>query len=178
MRYQKGVLCLYAVVLFLAAFADSAPGETLLRLDGETLTGNRIILPDDARGKTALLVISFSKKGGEAARAWEERFKQDFGTDQRYVIYPIAVLEDAPRFIRGVIQSGIRRGTPVEEQDRFVIVVRGEADLKRFVGYSGPDDAYALLIDSRGEVRWRGHGTLREQDYAALRDAAKPLAPQ
>jgi hypothetical protein len=178
MRYQKRILCLYAVVLFLAAFVGSASGETLLRLDGESLTGKRIILPDDAHGKIALLVISFSKNGGQAARAWEERFKKDFGTDPRYVIHPIAVLEDAPRFIRGLIQSGIRRGIPAEEQDRFVIVVRGEADLKRFVGYSGPDDAYALLIDSRGEVRWQGHGTLREQDYAALRDAAKQLAPQ
>jgi len=46
-----------------------------------------------------------------------------------------------------------------EEQDSFVVVVRGEADLKRFAVYSGPDQACALLIDSRGEVRWRGHGS-------------------
>jgi hypothetical protein len=50
---------------------------------------------------------------------------------------PVAVLEDVPGFIRGMVTSGIRRGIPPAEQDRFVTLFRGEADLKRFVAYSG-----------------------------------------
>jgi hypothetical protein len=145
-------------------------------MEGETLSGKRIILPDDARGKIALLSIGFSKKSGEATRAWGDHFKKDFGADPRYAVYPVAVLEEAPRFVRGMILGGMRRGTPASEQDRFVILFQGEADWKRFVSYSGPDEAYLLLIDAKGEIRWRGHGLFRAADYAALADAAKKLA--
>ena len=59
-----------------------------------------------------------------------------------------------------------------------MILFQSETELKRFVTFSSPDDAYLLLLDANGEVKWRGHGLFREEDYSALRDAAKKLAPQ
>jgi ATP10 protein len=163
-------------ILSLAAFVVSAHSESLPRLEGETLSGKQIVLPDDAHGKIALLVIGFTKKGGQATDAWGKRFKKDFGTDQRYVVYPVAVLEEVPRFIRGIVTSGMRRGVAPGEQDRFVTLFQGEAGLKHFVAYSTPDEPYLLLLDADGKVQWHGHGLFREQDYPALRDAAKQLA--
>jgi len=167
-----------AVLLVVASIVAVAPGEALLRLEGQSLSGKPVVLPDDAHGKIALLVIGFSKKGGRATDAWGQRFKKDFGADQRYVVYPVAELEDAPRLLRGMITGSIRRGTPPAEQDRFLILFQSETELKRFVTFSAPDDAYLLLLDANGEVKWRGHGLFREEDYSGLRDAAKKLAPQ
>jgi hypothetical protein len=164
-------------VFFVAALSGFSRAETLPRVEGESLSGKRVVLPDDTHGKIAFLVIGFSKKGGDASGLWERRLKQDFGSDQAYVIHPIAVLEDAPRFIRGMIKAGIRRSTPPAEQDRFVILVHGEQTLKQFAGFSGPDDAYLLLVDANGEVRWKGHGLFREEEYPVLREAARKLAP-
>lgn len=166
------------LVILLASIMAVAHGETLLRLEGQSLSGKPIVLPDDAHGKIALLVIGFTKKGGHATGAWGQRFRKDFGGDQRFVVYPVAELEDAPRLLRGMITSSMRRGTPPAEQDRFVTLFQSQAELKRFVAFSSPDDAYLLLLDANGEVRWRGHGLFREEDYSALRDAAKKLAPQ
>jgi hypothetical protein len=165
-------------ILSVAAFAMSARSETLPRLEGDSLSGKDVVLPNDAHGKIALLVIGFTKKSSHATQAWEQRFKKDFGNDQRYVIYPVAVLEDVPGFIRGMVTSSIRRGIPPGEQDRFVTLFQGEADLKRFVTYAGPDEAYLLLLDAKGDVQWHGHGLFGEQDYAPLHDAAKQLALQ
>ncbi len=162
----------------LVALAICAQCETLLRMEGETLSNRPISLPDDAHGKIALLVIGFSRKGGDATGAWRLRFKKDFGADPRYAVYPIAVLEDAPRLVRGMIKSGMRENTPKDEQDNFVILVHGEKDLKRVVEYSAPDDAYLLLIDRDGQIRWRGHGLFREDAYMPLRDAASKLGSQ
>lgn len=176
MKPRSTFLFCRVAVLSLASFAAIAQSQTLPRLEGETLSGKRIVIPDDARGQTALMVIGFTKKSSQATQAWGQRFKKDFGNDQRYVVYPVAVVEDVPGFIRGMVTSSIRRGIPPAERDRFVTLFRGEADLKRFVAYSGPDEAYLLLLDTKGRVQWRGHGLFREQDYAALRDAAKQLA--
>ena len=173
MRHRNTFQFHRVAVLSLAAVVASAQGETLLHLVGQTLSGRQIVLPDNAHGQIALLVIGFTKKSSQATRTWGERFKKDFGNDQRYVVYQVALLEDVPRFIRGMVTSGIRRDTPPAEQDHFVTLFNGETDLKRFVAYSGPDEAYLLLLDAKGEVRWRGHGLFREQDYAALQEAMK-----
>jgi hypothetical protein len=175
---HRSIFRFYRVVaLSLAILVASAQGEMLPRLEGRSLSGKQIVLPDDAYGKIALLVIGFTKKSSQANRAWGQRFKKDFGNDG-YVVYPVAVLEDVPEFIRGLVTSGIRRGVPPEDQVYFLTLFHGEADLKRFVAFSAPDEAYLLLLDARGEVRWRGHGLFREQDYAILVDAAKRLSPR
>jgi hypothetical protein len=176
MRHRSALRFCRLAILSVAAFALSARSETLPRLAGESLSGKEVVLPNDAHGKIALLVIGFTKKSSHATQAWEQRFKKDFGNDQRYVVYPVAVLEDVPRFIRGMVTRSIRRGTPPGEQDRFVTLFQGEADLKRFMSYAVPDEAYLLLLDAKGEVQWHGHGLFGEQDYAALHDAAKQLA--
>jgi len=169
-------LCLAAVVLM--AQSASAPAAALPRLEGETLSGKKILLPDDTHGKIALLAIGFSRKGGDATRAWSERFRKDFGADPRLAVYPVAELEGAPRFVRGMIVGSMRKGTLTADRERFVTLFQGSEDLKRFVGFSAGDDAYLLLLDDKGTVRWRGHGVFREQDYAALQTAAKGLAAQ
>jgi hypothetical protein len=178
MRHRDTSRFCRVAILSLAALVLSAQSETFPRLKGATLSDKQIVLPDDAHGKIALLVIGFTRKSSQATRAWGQRFNKDFGNDQRYVRYQVAVLEDVPKLIRGMVTSGIRRDIPAGEQEHFVIVVNGEADLKRFMAYSVPDEAYLLLLDAKGAVQWRGHGLFREQDYAALRDAAQQLAQQ
>ena len=54
-----------------------------------------------------LFTIGFTKKSSHATQAWGQRFKKDFGNDQKYVVYPVAMLEDVPGFIRGVQGSSI-----------------------------------------------------------------------
>jgi len=148
------------------------------RVEGETLSGKKILLPDDARGKIALLAIGFSRKGGNATRAWSDRFKNEFGADPRFAVYPLAELEGAPRFVRGMIVGSMRKGTPTADRDRFVTLFQGTEELKRFVGFSTSDEAYLLLLDANGTVQWRGHGLFGEEDYLALQTAARKLAAQ
>jgi ATP10 protein len=171
-----------ATLAFAASAGASAQNvganAALPRLDGETLSGKKSVLPDDAHGKIALLAIGFSRKGGDAARAWSNRFKKDFGVDPRFAVYPVAELEGAPRFVRGMIVGSMRQGTPTADRDRFVTLFQGTEELKRLVGFSTSDEAYLLLLDVNGTVRWRGHGVFRQEDYSALLTAAKKLAAQ
>ncbi len=90
----------------------------------------------------------------------------------------MAELEAAPRFVRGLITGGMRRSTPPEEQDRFVLLFQGEAVWKKFMGFATTDEVYMVLLDANGGVKWRGHGVLSEEEYALLREAAKQLAAE
>ena len=77
-----------------------------------------------------------------------------------------------------MIVGSMRRGTPAAERNRFVTVFQGTEELKRFVGFSTSDEAYLLLLDANGTVRWRGHGVFGQEDYSAFQTAAKKLAAQ
>jgi len=166
------------LVLVASAVANAQSTVVLPRLEGEALSGKKIVLPEDAHGKIALLAVGFSKKGGDATRVWSDHFKKDFGTDPRFAVYPVAELEGAPRFVRGMIVGSMRKGTPATDRDRFLTLFQGTVELKRFVGFSTSDEAYLLLLDANGIVQWRGHGVFREQDYPALQTAAQKLAAQ
>jgi len=78
--------------------------------------------------------------------------------------------------VRGMIKGGMRRGTPPNEQDQFVLLFQGSADWKKFVGFATSDEAYLLLLNANGDVKWRGHGVLSEAGYTPLGEAAKKLA--
>jgi len=167
------------IALFvLGSLLVRAQCQTLPHMEGETLSGKPIMLPDAARGKVALLAIGFSKKGGDKVGEWTKRFARDFGKNPAYAVYPVAELEDAPRLVRGMIKGGMRRGTPPDEQDHFVLLFQGEADWKKFLSFATADEAYLLLLDLNGDVKWRGHGVFSEEGYAPLREAAKQLAPK
>jgi hypothetical protein len=77
-------------------------------------------------------------------------------------VWSVAVLEDAPRLVRGMIVHGVKSGTPKEEYDRFVVVVKGEKELKDAAGFEKPDDAYLMVVDGKGAIRWRFHGPVTD----------------
>jgi hypothetical protein len=77
-----------------------------------------------------------------------------------------------------MIAGSMRKGTPTAGREHFVTLFQDTEKLKRFVGFSGSDDAYLLLLDDNGTVQWRGQGVFREEDYSGLHTAAKKLTAQ
>jgi len=50
----------------------------------------------------------------------------------------------------------MKGSTPAARQDHFLVVAKGETELKKAAAFSESDDAYVLLLDGIGETRWRG----------------------
>ena len=67
-----GILVGMRLILFgmLALVGPLPVGTPWPLTEAETLTGGKIRLPDAAKGKYALVVITFSKDAGEASKAW------------------------------------------------------------------------------------------------------------
>jgi hypothetical protein len=67
----------------------------------------------------------------------------------------------------------MRSGTPVEFHDRVIAVYKGTGDWKERLAYSSEreDDAYLIVLDRDGVVRWLHHGGFdqsRADDLQAL----------
>jgi hypothetical protein len=141
----------------LAFWASLLQGQQLiLAIEGETLSGNKVSLPVATGGHAALLIIGFTHGSQNQAKAWSLRVRD------RFPVWSVAVLEDIPRLVRGMVARSIKSGTPKELYDRFVLVYRGEKQLKQAAGFDRPDDAYVLVIDSAGAIRWSFHGPVTD----------------
>ena len=146
------------------------------RFEGETLSGKQVVMPQAQRGRFALLIIGFTQASGRQSADWAKLTSplEEAGLCD---VWSVAVLEDVPRLLRGVVARGIRSGVPKNRQDRFLLVYRG-AELKQAVG-SGPDqfqagdDAWLLLIDMTGSIQWRRHGPVSDAGLRELRNQLK-----
>jgi hypothetical protein len=159
-------------VLVAAAVAQNA---TLPKTEGESLAGRKVVLPDAARGKVAVLVFGFTKDSKGPTKAWAEKLQADFSTEAEFELYQLPVLEDVPRLMRGMVISGIKKGIPENQRDHFVPVLQGEKELKMFVGYREADDAYVVTLNPAGQVIDQRHGSSLDASYDALRTQIQPL---
>lgn len=141
--------------------------QTIPTIQGETLSGQKVSLPAAAKGP-ALLIMGFTHASQTQTKAWCARARDQFPT------WSIAVLEDVPRLVRGMAVHGIKGGTPKDQYDHFVLVYHGEKELKAAAGIDKPDDAYLLVIDGTGAIRWRYHGPVTD---AAVDELHKQFAP-
>jgi hypothetical protein len=163
------------LALLLAICATFAVAQTLEvgsqfpSMRGETLAGTSLVLPEAAAGGPALLTITFSTKAGKSARAWNERFEKDHGSQSSVTSYSVAMLEEVPRIFRGMVKSGIKKGVPQNLRNRFLVVTSEEAAWKKYLNVTDDELPYLVLIDGNGRVIWKDHGVFDEGKYEVLK---------
>ena len=173
MRNQLRVVLLYCLLALDTAWAYGQ--QPLPRVEGESLAGRRVVLPDDAKGKIAILVFGFTKASKGPTSAWGDKIFSEFGTEQGLALYQLPVLEDVPRFIRGMVTSGMKKGVKENMRDHFVPVLQGESELKKLVSYKEPDDAYLIVLDPSGQIAQQLHGPFSDAAYEKLRKEIQTL---
>jgi hypothetical protein len=158
------------------SLAQSAP--EMPKIEGESLAGLKVVLPDAAAGRVTVLIFGFSKASKVPTSAWASKLQADFRARPDFALYQLPVLEDVPRFVRKMVISGIKKGVPEGLRDHFVPILQGEAELKKVVHYQEPDEAYLVLLDRAGNLVRQGHGAPNDANYAGLRGQIEALLNQ
>jgi len=165
---------IYLSVYSICFFVLAPPwGEQMPKTAGESLAGQQVMLPDSVKGHSSVVIVGFSKSSQNRVKDWNTRARKELGDS--FNVYQVAVLEDAPRLVRGMITHAMKGSTPAARQDHFLVVVKGEPELKKAAGFSESDDAYVLLLDGAGEIRWRTHGAVNDAALQNLRTQADNL---
>jgi hypothetical protein len=158
-------------------FVGTLAAQSIPHAQADTLSGGKITLPDAVLGHPAIITIGFSRAGGDAASRWGGELRKQLAGKSDVRFYTVAVLQDAPKMVRGMIRHSMRNGVPKDQQDTFILIYDGEDAWKTFTGFSGADDAYVVVVDSAGTARARVHGkTPDEQSIAVLKGALAKLA--
>jgi hypothetical protein len=157
--------------------ASSAAAVSIPEVHGTTFAGETVALPDALRGKVGVLIVGFSQASRTEASDWGHKFADDPQRPAGLAYYEMPVLESVPRLLRGFVLKRIKESVSQRGQAHFLPVLEHEAEWKQVAGYSKPDDAYLLVVDGTGVVRWRTEGPLTDAAYAEVKRQAALVKP-
>jgi hypothetical protein len=159
---------------FLLAVTSAFAASAMPTVKVDTLAGTSLTLPADLPPRPCLFVVGFSKASREQTTPWSQRLEREALAGQAS-IYSVAVLEDAPAFVRKFVVGGMRKGVPEALHDRFLVVSSDASAWKDAASYSDADTAYLILLDVGREIVWRGSGPLTDATLQGLFDALNAM---
>jgi hypothetical protein len=136
---------------------------------------SEVVLPKPGSEQLLILVLGFSHKSGNACAAWGKRLAGEYSSDAHVAYFQLPELQSAPSFVRGMILHGMRKDVPAAQHSRFVPLYDHEADWKKLVNFSAPDDPYLVATAPDGHVLWQTHGPVSDSAYADLKAAVTRL---
>ena len=163
-------------VLLLVVFTVAlACGQSIPAVKAKALDGTQVTLPNSGSRQALILVVGFSRKSGELARAWGRKISADYHDDARIAYFIIPVLAGAPSLVRPMIVHGMRKDVPAQDLAHFVPLYSEESQWKKAVNFSAPDDAYLIVATPDGHAVWQAHGPYSDDIYGDLKKSVATL---
>lgn len=176
-----GILATAMANLRASAAQDSLRlGERMPKLEGQTLTGRTAVLPQALAGKVALVAMGFTYKSRFPVEAWADWYRMTIGSTPSVTFFEVPMIGGAATLGRWFINRGMRNGTPAELHDQVITVYGGTGDWKQRLSYSPEhkDDAFLIVLDREGVVRWLHHGVFDQPQADELKNVLTSLADQ
>ncbi len=148
-------------------------GETMPSISGTTLSGHKVTIPQDTRGKVSCLVMGFAYDARFDVEDWVEALRNRFGQNPDVVLYEVPVISRWFRLMAPMIDEGMRRGTPTAMHDRIVTVYANPGPLREALGASPISDTWVYLLDRDGRVVFQYGGPFDEQRFSELASAVE-----
>jgi hypothetical protein len=144
-------------------------------LTTDSLAGTKVTLPDSAKGKFTLVIMSFKRDSQSQNDSWLGPFEKEFGQQEGYLFYEVPMIRRRFVFMAPLIDSGMRAAIP-NEKHKNVITFYGNVDpYKQALKIEDIYLGYAYLLDREGIIRWQGQGLAKAEDIKALIETAQGL---
>jgi hypothetical protein len=177
--------CSMGVIVMSIATLRAGPAQESLRvgdrlpvLTGRFLSGRDAELPRASSGKVALVAMGFTYRSRFPVEAWGEWYRATLGQRTDITFFEVPMIGGVARLGRWFIDRGMRRGTPTELHEQVITVYGNTGDWKRRLSHASAheDDAYLIVIDRKGVVRWLNHGGFDQARADELRGILTSLA--
>ncbi len=173
------------LVTIAAAHLNAAPveplrvGDVLPPLRGAFLTGKDVVLPSASAGRTALLILGFTYASRRAVEPWGDWFKKTLAARQELTFFEMPMIGGMGKLGRWFIDRGMRKNTPQVLHEHVITVYSDTGDWKRRLGVTGAseDDAFLVVVDGNGVVRWLHHGPFNIETARTLEGVMAAPAP-
>ena len=150
-------------------------GKRFPEVTAESLAKTPESIPDSAKGKVALIAVAFLQQSQPQLDSWLGPFEEKFGGREGFTFYEVPMISSGYRFMKMVIDSGMRGGIP-KYKHKNVVTMYG--DVEKYMNELNLEAryGYAFLLDKEGIIRWQGQGFSSPESLKELFDLAEKLA--
>lgn len=133
-------------------------GSPFPRLKAETLSGIKVIYPDDVQGKVTLLLLAFKRETQQKIDSWLEAFLDEFSADTSVQFFEIPMLAKRWKLLAPIIDGGMRSGIPREKHGSVTTFYGDINSYRELLSMKDTSDCFVFLLDKEGTIQWRSHG--------------------
>ena len=143
-------------------------------MSARLLTGRALNLPDDVRGRVALVLLAFVRQEPGLVDAWVEPFRELAESSKGLTFYRIALLGDSA--IPNIVDLGMKLGIPAPKHGWTATAYGQRMKIQQVLGIEDHDALHLYLLDGEGIIRWTGQGAPAPEAVAELLAAAREAA--
>lgn len=157
-----------------ATVACISTADSCLRfptISGSSLSGQAFSLPQDFVGDQVLVIVPFDEDQQTRAETWLPFARDIKALEERFGYYDVPVFPDMATPLRTIIRAGLALVIN-DEQLRDVTIPVFLDDVEPFLSALEISDRNAIqvfLLNSSGEVVWRGVGEFTAEQGDSLR---------
>jgi hypothetical protein len=176
---ERRIKALVVVLVLLQGMAAGGQGKTdeahIPTLRATSFTEQTVTLPEALQGKVGVLVLGFTHASQDAVKGWGKRLAGDYPGSPVVLYYEMPVLAGVPKMMRGFVMGKIKGSLPEPEKAHFVPILDNEAGWRAVANYKSGNDAYVMLVDGQGVVRWQTHEAVSDATYGRLKQQVEGL---
>jgi hypothetical protein len=150
-------------------------GKKFPEVTAESLAKTRESIPESAKGQVTLIAVAFLQQSQPQLDSWLGPFEEKFGNKEGFTFYEVPMISSGYKFMRMVIDSGMRGGIP-KYKHKNVVTMYG--DVEKYMNELNLEAryGYAFLLDKEGIIRWQGQGFSTPEALKELFELAEKLA--
>ncbi len=143
--------------------------ERFPKLEGISLFGDDVVLPDGFQGEINLVSMGFVRGHQQDINTWIDLVPELTDAKPSLRFYEVPVIYQAGPLFRWWLNNGMRIGVVEEEARRRTITVYTDRDqFSKALDLPGLDEIYTVLLDEKGHVLWRWTGPVTDEAKQAL----------
>ena len=147
-------------------------------LKGQLLTGRTAVLPRASSGKVTLVAMGFTYKSRVPVEAWADWYRTTIGSRTDVTFFEVPMIGGLATLAGGSSTEACAAARPQSST-----ITSSRSMEARATGSSGSpiprsheDDAYLIVLDRQGVVRWLHHGVFDQSRADELRGLLTSLA--
>lgn len=169
-------------MLLTVGIITTVTGQIFPQLEGEKLTGEQIVLPQDVSNKVSLIGMAYSKKSEATLKTWYQPMYDKFVLkrgiwDGNYDVNLLFV----PMFTgakKMAYESSIAKMKESNRKDLYPHLVFYKGELKPYVTSLGMDDKalpYLFLVDQEGKILYSTKGLYSDKKMERIEEILDAL---
>lgn len=158
------------------AQTDKVIGINFPAVSGESLAGQKVVLPQAAAGKVTLIMVAFKRDSIPQLDPWLKTFDKEFGKKESFAFYKIPMMRSAfAKQISSMINGKIKKDNPKELHDKIITYYGPVEDYIKVLGIADEEMGYAFILDSKGVIKWKSTCAADQNSVKEMINAAKLL---